>query len=110
MSEQAEMQARVTLREIAQSAGTTHTRVRHLITRGLIPYDAPRRGIPSDVGSLIATVITADTASTVTAELMREDPAKVLEGALALAELARRALAEQARQGRTAISETAAAA
>ena len=104
--------AGMTLREIAEDAGTTHTRVRHLIMRGLIPYDAAlrRQGIPADIGALIATVINADTASTVTAELMREDPAKVLEGALALAELARRALAEQARQGRTAISGTATAA
>ena len=93
MGERAELLSGMTLRDIADAAGSTHTRVRNLAMRGLIPYDEDvRRGIPRDLGTLLATVIRGDAASTVTADLMRTDPGRVLESALALAELARRRL------------------
>lgn len=92
----------MTLRELAEAANSTHTRVRNFAMRGLIPYDdkAPR-GIPRDLGLLMATVIRTGVASPSTAEQMRTDPARVLEGALALAELASRQLTQQRRGGMT---------
>ncbi|MEU4954968.1 hypothetical protein [Streptomyces lavendulae] len=85
---------RLTFQEIAERANTSHTRVRTIVAAGILGESGyqpgNRNGLTEDEGALIASVLRANAASPTTAQILKTDPGKVLEAALALAELARR--------------------
>lgn len=91
-----ERRSGATFDEIAAAGGTSHTSVRrvmavafpHLLGKG-------RNAIPRDMGELVARAFRGKTLNHSAGRLLGEDPAAVLEAAEALAELARRRLADQ---------------
>lgn len=85
-----------TLMEIAAAGGVTHTTVRQITKEAFPRFIGGRhRGITRDLGELLAVAFRSKSLSLPTARLLRSDPAAVLAGAEALAELARRAMADQ---------------
>ncbi|MFF6984245.1 hypothetical protein ACFZAV_42785 [Streptomyces sp. NPDC008343] len=92
--------AGATFTEIAEAGATSHTTVRrvlvaafpHLLGKG-------RNAIPRDVGDLVARAFKGKALDQSAGRLLGENPAAVLEAAEALAELARRRIAEQQQNG-----------
>jgi hypothetical protein len=87
-------ETRTSFQEVADRANTSHQRVRNLVGAGILGPSGYQPGTPggplsAEAGELIARVLRAHVASPSTAEIMKTDPAMVLEAALALAELAR---------------------
>ncbi|MGW4954566.1 hypothetical protein [Streptomyces parvulus] len=92
--------AGASLTEIAAAGGTSHTQVRRtLVSAFPTLVGRGRNMIPREVGDLLAVTFRGGVMSRPTGRMLGEDPAAVLEAAEALAELARRALADRQQNG-----------
>ncbi|MFE2936803.1 hypothetical protein [Streptomyces sp. NPDC059278] len=92
--------AGASLNEIATAGGTSHTQVRRtLVSAFPTLVGKGRNTIPREVGELLAATFRGGIMGRPTGRMLGEDPAAVLAAAEALAELARRALAERQEDG-----------
>jgi hypothetical protein len=89
-----------TFMEIAAAGDTSHTTVRRVMAAAFPNLlGKGRNAIPRDMGDLLARAFKGKALDTTAGQLLGEDPAVVLAAAEALAELARRRLAEQQQEG-----------
>jgi hypothetical protein len=87
----------VSCTDISAATGMSNTAVQRIASHASLRQGAnrARRSIPAALADLLTVAIRSRVLTLQTARMLGSDPAAVLEGAQALAEIARRRLAEQ---------------